>query len=53
MRQNKLFERRIIFFIGEDLLKQVDSAAKKKGWKRSLLIREALKKYIKEEDKEL
>jgi metal-responsive CopG/Arc/MetJ family transcriptional regulator len=30
-------------------LKQVDSAAEKRGWKRSLLIREALKKYMKEE----
>jgi metal-responsive CopG/Arc/MetJ family transcriptional regulator len=49
MKQNKLFEKRIIFFIGEDLLKQVDSAASKRGWKRSLLIREALKKYMKEE----
>ncbi len=48
MKQNKLFEKRVIFFIGEDLLKQVDSTAKKRGWKRSLLIREALKKYMKE-----
>lgn len=47
MTQEKRFERRINLFIEQKLLDQIDFVAKKKGWNRSLLIREAAKAYLK------
>lgn len=37
------------FKIDEELLKALDSYARDKGWNRSFVIREAIKKYIKTE----
>jgi len=51
MTQEKQFERRINLFIEQELLDRIDSAAKKRGWKRSLLIREAAREYLKKEVK--
>ncbi len=45
----KQFKKRVIFWIDETLLHSLDAVAEKKGWKRSLVIREAIKKYLKGE----
>ncbi len=42
----KQFTRRIIFFISDALLYDLDVVSKKKGWKRSMVIREAIKEYL-------
>ncbi|KKK59196.1 hypothetical protein LCGC14_3036790 [marine sediment metagenome] len=44
---SKQFEKRIIFFIDKKLLKRLDVYSKEKEWKRSLVIREAIKAYLK------
>lgn len=42
----KQFGRRVIFFIDDELFERLIHYSNKRGWKRSLVIREAIKSYL-------
>ena len=44
--KNKNFDRVINLHIDNQLLKNIESYAKKKAWNRSFVIREAIKEYL-------
>jgi len=52
-KQEILFNKNVIFRIEKELFDELNSFCKKRNWKKSFVIREALKKYIKEEDGKL
>jgi len=47
-KQEILFDKNIIFRIEEKLFNDLDAFCRERNWKKSFVIREALKKYIKE-----
>lgn len=49
--QEKMFDENVFFRIDRKLLDRLDAFAKERGWKRSFVIREAIKKYLKKEAK--
>ena len=44
--KDKLFDKLINFHIDNKLLKQIDSYAKRKNWRRNFIVREAIKEYL-------
>jgi len=47
--QAKIFNEVAYFRINKSLLDELDKFCKERNWKKSFVIREALKKYLKEE----
>lgn len=47
----KRMDQKILIWIDKELLASLDSLANKKGWNRSLIIREAIRDYIKKRSK--
>ena len=45
----KQFNRRINLFIDDELLKKIDDNAQKRGWNRSMVIREFIKICLEKE----
>lgn len=50
MPQKKQFDRKVNFHIDSKLLERLDAFAEKRGWKRNFIIREAIKKFIENEN---
>lgn len=46
-KQEKIFDEVIYFRIEKELLDKLNAFCKKRNWKKSFVIREALKEYLK------
>jgi len=48
-KQEKIFDEVVYFRIDKNLLNNLDNFCKERNWKRSFVIREGIKKILKEQ----